>query len=215
MEPHGRDWFRLITLGKETLPDIAKTNQQGWCFVESVSEAGADIEVGLRRETYQTKTMGDRTQPAARPVGEGVYKIVLTDNQTRLVYALELPKEIGPAQQTFNISETGNYVISVKNPTKPTPKGAGFQSAERKADFSKHLQDNFRDRLFAPASPVDFLDYVGAELILISTYSESAEDVGASLNPKEEDASTAEVINNLKMRKSRHPLDPLLKGKLL
>ena len=214
LEPYGRDWFRLITFGKKSLPSIDETNQQGWCFVESVSKEGGDIEEGLRRETYETKTRGDRTQPAARPVGEGVYKIVLTENQTRIVYALELPEEMGPAQQTFNISETGNYIISVKNPDKPTPPGAGFRSAERKADFPKRLQETFKDRRFIPADPVDFLDHIGAELILISTGSESAEDIGVSLNPKDEDESTAEVINNLKMRKSRHPLDPLLKGEL-
>ena len=214
LEPYGRDWFRLITLGKKSLPSRDEANQQGWCFVESVSEDGGDIEEGLRRETYETKTRGDRTQPAARPVGEGLYKIVLTENQTRLVYALELPDEIGTAQQAFNISETGNYIVSVKNPDTPTPQGAGFQDAERKADFPKRLQKRFQDRRFIAVDPIDFLDYVGAELILISTDSESAEDIGVSLNPKEEDESTAEVINNLKMRKSRHPLDPLLKGKL-
>lgn len=212
--PHGREWFRLITLGKKYLPSLESDNQQGWCFIETVSDSAKELEEGLRREEYSTKTRGDRVQPAFRPVGEGVYKIIDTAGDTRLIYALELPQKLGPAQSTFKIEQTGNYVISVKNPEQPTPSGAGFQSSDRKADFPKKIQKIFGDRRFIAANPTKFLDYVGAELLLISTASENAEDVGASLNPQKEDESTSEAINKLRMRKTRHPLGPLLEGEL-
>ncbi len=111
-------------------------------------------------------------------------------------------------------AETGNYVISIKNPEKPTPPNAGFRQSDRKADFPQRLQDKFDNRRLIPADPANFLDYPSAEFILISTNSASAEAVGAELTPKEEDESSAEVINKLRMRKTRHPLEPLLEGQL-
>lgn len=214
LDVHGKSCFRLLTLGKKTLPELNDDNQQGWSFVEVVSDSAKDLEAGLREEVYETKTRGERHQPTARPVGEGVYKIIASGNETRLVYALELPHNIGPAQQELNIDQTGNYVISVKNPDKPTPAGQGFQQGDRKADFPKNLQEAFRDRRFIAVNPVDFLNYPGAEILLISTASEEAEDVGAELSPQSEDASTSEAINKLRMRKTRHPLEPLLEGEL-
>lgn len=215
MGPHGRQWFRLMTLGKKSLPDLGAENQQGWAFVETVSESAKDLEAGLRREEYETKTRGDRTQPAARPVGEGVYQLVVDqDGQTRLLYALELPKTVGPAQTELHISRTGNYVLSVKNPEQPSPPGAGFQSSDRRADLPQSLQSEFGDRKFIAVNPPDYLDYPGIELLLISTASKNAQDVGAELQPQDEDESTSEAINKLRMRKTRHPLEPLLEGEL-
>lgn len=211
MGPHGCQWFRLITLGKKSLPDLQADNQQGWCFIETVTDSAKDLESGLRREVYETKTRGDRTQPAVRPAGEGVYQLVMDkDGQTRLVYALELPHELGSAQQELNIDQTGNYAISVKNPEQPSPEGLGFQSRDRAANFPQELQDQFRDRTFMAANPPQFLDYVGAEFLLISTASEDAQDVGSQLHPQSEDETTSEAINKLRMRKTRHPLEPLL-----
>lgn len=212
--PHGRTWFRLIKVGKKTLPDPTETSQAFWCFVAAATESSQELESGLQRETYDTKTMGERVQPAARPVGEGVYKLVEYDDQTRLVYALELPKQLGEAQKAFNIRQTGNYAISVKNPAKGSPPGQGFQEPGRKADFPSSLTNLFSDRRFISLERAEFLDYVDAEILLISTYADSAEDVGATLNPQDEDEQTAEIINKLRMRKTRHPLEPLLTGEL-
>lgn len=215
LDVHGKDWFRLIALGKKRLPARDDDNQQGWGFVETVSDSAKDLEAGMRQEVYETKTRGQRTQPAVRPVGEGVYQLVVDqDGQTRLLYALELPKSLGPAQQELNIEQTGNYVISIKNPDKPSPAGLGFQQGDRQADFPKKLQAEFRDRKFIPANPPEFLDYVGAEILLISTHSKDAQALGGELHPQSEDETTSEAINKLRMRKTRHPLEPLLEGKL-
>jgi hypothetical protein len=215
MGSHGRQWFRLITLGKKSLPALSTDDQQGWAFVETVSDSAKDLEAGLRREEYETKTRGDRVQPAVRPVGEGVYQLVIDDDeQTRLLYALELPEAIGAAQRELGIRRTGNYVINVKNPEQPSPPGMGFQRRDRQADLPHSLQSQFGDRKFIAAYPPDYLDYPGMELLLISTASKTAQDVGAELNPQAESERTSEAINKLRMRKTRHPLEPLLEGKL-
>ncbi|MBE9047812.1 hypothetical protein IQ255_26025 [Pleurocapsales cyanobacterium LEGE 10410] len=52
--------------------------------METVTNDAKEIERGLRKDTYQIKTMGKRVQPAARPVGEGIYEIVRHCGNTNL-----------------------------------------------------------------------------------------------------------------------------------
>lgn len=211
LKPQGKQSYRLMVVGQKHLPNIGDRGQQTWGFVESVSDNAQEIEEGLRRKTYKTKTQGDREQPAARSVGEGVYDIVLHKDHTHLVYALELPEKPGEAQDALNIEEEGSYILQIKNPDKSSPKGAGLGD-EQKAEFPKDLQKRFENHRFISADPPEFLDYAGTEVLLISAAADVSKELGIELDPQDETESTAEILNDLRMRKSRHPIEPLLTG---
>jgi hypothetical protein len=75
-------------------------------------------------EEYETKTRGHRVNPAARPVGEGVYTLVRhhsgTRTDIRLVYKLEYPgphKKHEP-QDALNIEDQASYIIQVNDAVK-------------------------------------------------------------------------------------------------
>lgn len=213
LSPHGKSTYRLIAIGQKQLPDLDQKQSRRWGFVDSVKSSPKELEESLRQQTYSTKTRGERSLPAARPVGEGVYSLVQRDERTTfLAYALELPNSPDQAQSDFKIEPEASYVLSIKNPEKASPQGAGFNSSERKADFPKRLQEKFSDRRFIAASPPDFLDYEGAELILIGASDNVEDELGIELDAQQETESTAEIINDLRMRKSRHPIEPLLTG---
>jgi hypothetical protein len=114
LKPQGGP-FRLINVGRKRLPDI-EGHERLWGFVEKVAHSGKEIEEELQRETYETKTRGERVRPAARPAGEGVYALVRQGNKMHLVWALELPKKPGPVQKAFNIPEEASLAISIANP---------------------------------------------------------------------------------------------------
>lgn len=211
LKPHGKQSYRMMAIGQKHLPNISDRGQQAWGFVESVSDNPKKIEEGLREQHYRTKTRGERTQPAGRPVGEGVYDIVRHKDRTHLIYALELPEEPGEAQNELNIEPEGSYVLQIKNPDKSSPKGVGLRG-EQKADFPQHLQDRFENHRFISAAPPDFLDYEGAELLLIAASADISKELGIDLDPQEETEAKAEIFNDLRMRKSRHPIAPLMKG---
>lgn len=141
LAPHEKQSYRLIVIGKKRFPEIDSDNNN-WCFVESVSDNAREIEQGLRRETYSTKTLGERLQPAARPVGEGIYEIIKHRGHTNLIYALELPEELGKAQKDLGIKTEASYIITIKNPEAASPNGMGLP-AEEKADLPEHLQNRF------------------------------------------------------------------------
>ena len=211
LAPHGKQSYRLIVIGKKRFPEVEGSNNNNWCFVNSVSQDAKKIEQELRAQTYSTKTLGERLQPAARPVGEGIYEIVKHRNHTNLIYALELPEDLGEAQKALGIKTEASYIITIKNPQNSSPKGMGL-SKEEKADLPEHLQNRFEQRRFVPAEPPEFLDYPGVELILIGASSDIAAELGIELDPATETENTAEILNDLRMRKSRHPIEPLFTG---
>ena len=210
LAPHGKQSYRLIIIGKKRLPEI-EGNNNNWCFVKSVAKNALEIEKELRAETYSTKTLGERFQPAARPVGEGIYEIVKHGNNTNLIYVLELPEDLGEAQRALGIKTEASYIITIKNPEGSSPNGMGLPAKE-KADLPEDLQNRFERRRFVPAEPPEFLDYPGVELILIGASADIKAELGVELDPATETEDTAEILNDLKMRKSRHPIEPLFTG---
>jgi len=211
LSPHGKQVYRLIAIGRKELPEISE-GERNWGFVEKVSGDPHDIEQELRREAYPTKTRGERVQPSARPAGEGVYALVRHGNHTHLAYALELPESLGEVQQELNIEKEASYIVSIKNPEKPSPPGAGL-GEELKTEYPQQLQEKFRGRRFLPADPPELLDYPGAEVLFIGASEDVSEELGLELNPQHETERTAEIFSDLRLAKSEHKLEPLFKGK--
>jgi hypothetical protein len=211
LSPEGKQRHRLIVLGQKRLPKIRDGGDRVWGYVDMVERDPRKIEDELDRQTYRTKTRGQRVRPEARPAGEGVYAIVRHEDHTHLAYELELPTRPGEVQEELEIEPEASYIISIKNPDAPSPPGVGLRG-ERKVDFPRRLQEQFRGRRFADADPPELLDYEGAEVLLIGAEEDVSEDLGIQLNPERETAETAQIFTKLKLEKGEHPTEPLTKG---
>lgn len=209
LRPTGGSRVRLCVAGRKRLPDV-DGHERVWGFVDMVTDDERKIERELREEHYDTKTRGEQEQPAARPAGEGVYVISLEDGQMHLSYELELPKKSGEVQRTFKIAPMASFALSVKNPEKGQPKGAGL-GPKQKADYPKRLQEEFRGRRFA-REDVELLNYEGAEFILVGARRNPGAEYGIELDAKEENYESSDVKRRMRMAKSRHPIEPLVKG---
>lgn len=212
---------RLIILPRKKLPE-AKKHARYWGFVKKVSKKIEEIDEQLSEEVYGTKTRGERHLEGARPAGEGVYALVKKGDHTHFAYVLEMPHDIGEVQQAFNIKHEGTFICTVKNPEQPSTYGAGLKG-EQKAHFPKELEDRFKgitkELKFAPVDPPEFLDYEGAEIILIGV----TEDIKAELHEagkeleKTEEKDEKKVSENklyeeLHLSKKEHPPQPLMRG---
>lgn len=212
LSPHGKTEYRLAIIGREELPDPeAGGRQRYWGFVTGVERDPKTIVRELGPEEYETETRGERHQPAARPAGEGVYRVLRHGDHTHLVYALELPESPGEVQRDLGIEEEASYILSIKNPETPSPARAGLPES-REAEFPKRLQEVFRGRKFSEADPPDFLGYAGCEFVLIGASGDVRKELGLELEPQEEEVSTAEVFNDLRAERSKQPVEPLLEG---
>jgi hypothetical protein len=210
LKPEGKRTYRLMILGRKHLPDVP-AHERVWGFVDMVRDSPKDLEEELQERTYQTKTRGERTVPAARPAGEGRYAVVQADGQMHLVYALELPQDPGKVQKDLKIASEASFALSIKNPEKGQPKAAGLRP-EEKAEYPQEKQDVFRERRFAREDP-ELLDYEGTEFVLVGARENPEEGYGLDLEPEQEDARTADMLKDLRIAKSRHPVEPLFEGK--
>lgn len=213
LAPSGKNTYRRVLVGRQRLPDPSrKGRQRMWGFVDLVRDRPEAVVEHLREEAYETKTRGERHQPAARPAGEGVYGLSLHGDHTHLVYALELPRDRGEVQTDLQIEDEASYVVTVRNPDTPAPRGAGLPHHER-PHYPKHLRSLFRGRKFAETDPPELLDHEGTEIILVAAAEDVHDELGIDLNPEEEDAQSAEIFRELRVRKSERPVAPLLEGR--
>ncbi len=142
-----------------------------------------------------------------RPAGEGRYALVEHEDHTHLAYALELPERPGPVQEALQIKEEASYIISVKNPERPSPLGL-----EEKPRYPRQLLDVFGGRKFVPVSPPNLLDYENAEIVMIGASEDAEQELGIRLDPKKETGNTADIFRELKLERQKHPVAPLFKG---
>ena len=209
LRPHGKALFRLITIARKRLPDIGE-HERTWGFVDMIAHSAREIEQALRERKYQTKTRGERTLPAARPAGEGIYAIVRARNKLFLAYVLELPAKPGEVQIELKIPPQGSFALSIKNPESPSRPGVGLRD-DQEAHYPKARQREFRGRRFA-TEDVGLLDFEGAEFVLVGARLDPEQELQIDLPAEHETQSTADIIRQLHIDRRRHPIEPLLRG---
>jgi hypothetical protein len=209
LKPQSGAAFRLGVLGRKRLPD-ADRHERIWGFIDKVAKSGSAVEAEFKEHHYGTKTRGERTVRAVRPAGEGVYALLRRGRNLHLTYELELPERPGEVQEEFNIEQQGAYILSIANPEKPAPPGAGLPESEA-AHYPKSLQREFRGRHFASDDP-HLLDYEGAEFILIGARTDPERAYDIDIETEHETAATADIFRRLKMSRREHPLEPLWQG---
>ena len=149
--------------------------------------------------------------PAARPAGEGVYALVREGSRMHLAWALELPKKPGPVQRAFNVPEEASLAISIANPEKRGGPRTAQLSEGQQAHYPKSLQKEFHGRKFATEDP-RLLDYEGAQVIFIGAREDPERAYHIDLQPEQESEGSADIFRQLRFAKSRHPVEPLLRG---
>ncbi|KAI3407847.1 uncharacterized protein J3R85_020701 [Psidium guajava] len=211
--------LRLIVMGKKSLPDPNQRSRPYWGFVEMVTTKIDDVKSALKAEEYDTSTRGHHHKAAARPFGEGVYRILRHKSpgkkaHTHLIYKLELPPEDEKQepQESLNVEREGSFLIQIKNPDQHGAGPSQFRGlqSKRKAVFPAHLQGQFGQRGYIPADPPDFLNYEGCELLLISASDDIEEELGLELKGEGEGDPLCSDL--LQMFGETAPTDPLLRG---
>jgi len=207
LHPKGEKRYRLLLLGKKKLPDIKK-HEKYWATVDIVTADSTELLDALKAHTYRTKTHGKRVQPEASPCGEGIYCIAKTSRQTYLVYHLELPEKRGEVQEDLAMEREASYVLSIKN-----QKILGTQS-DSIANLPKKLQEKLSNLHFVPVDPTEFLNYPGAELLLIGTRVKAKDTLGISL-PSRLNDDAQDLFKNSKLGTNNHVVRALFKREWL
>jgi hypothetical protein len=114
---------RLLAVPKKELPQ--STSHRFMAFVDEPNMSYSKLVEGfLAPGKHETKTAGERHVPSATPVGEGVYAITSTGNESHLAYISSLPQSKDNLHKTLGFHEKGSFLISTKNPKRPGPASA-------------------------------------------------------------------------------------------
>jgi len=153
---------RIISLPKKVFP--ASRRDQFLCFVTAADSSFEAIQKEhLKSNDYETKTMGTRHTPAAKPIAEGIYAITRTGRESHLAYILTIPEELGQLQRDLGLSSRGAFVTSVRNPDANVPAGT---APPEKAEYPQGMKDDFRALRWAALQPAH-LDFVNTQFLLI------------------------------------------------
>lgn len=215
LTPDEKKEFRLAVIGHKRLPAPSKKGRRRfWGFVDMVTNDPEAMAEELKSPDLGEGLPASKRIPAARPVGEGVYRIIRHEDHTHLVYALEEPREPGVAQDIFNVEEQASYILAIKNPKQGGSSRVGL-SKEEEAEYPENLQKTFHGEDFGPAEPPDFLDYEGTQFVLISASANISKDLGITLNPDQEQEHSLAVFKELDLEKNTKRVKPLFEGKLV
>ncbi len=204
--------YRLFVIGRKQLPRLVNgqdPDRRNWAVIVSVSDDPGDLRRELAAYEYETRTRGRRFVPGANPLGEGRYQLVRHRDHSELVYALELPRHVGPAQRELEIHQEASYIVAVKNPEIATP---GRPSTKYPPAYPERLRRKFGRHRWIDAEP-DLLDYENTQLLLLAAHREEVEDeLGVQIDTEDERLSTAEVCRELRVSCERNKVTPLLQG---
>jgi hypothetical protein len=207
---------RVFLIGQKQLPEIAEgtpnSEDRNWALNVLTSSNPSKIREEFLPAEYQTETRGTRRMAAAVPAGEGKYSIVQHEGHSELAYILELPEKPGLTQREFQIKKEASYIISVKNPDIQVPGYRAF--LKKKPNYPNSLKEKFGNRRWIKVDDPNLLDYENSQLLLIGARKKDVEEeLGIDLDEEKESVSTAELFNELRIKKEHVPLKPLFKGK--
>lgn len=135
-----------------------------------------------------------------------------------LSFVLELPKEIGEAQEELGIAKEASYIITVINPKIPK-REEYLPTTEDAPQYPESVLDDFNnDENFVPLSRnLRFIDYQNAQIILIGAREGKdilTQELGITIENESENDRSADIFTRLRMRKDQVPIKPLIEGKL-
>ena len=209
-----RKVFRLFVVGRKKLPEVTKGEQaatrQSWALNVRTSSSAEDIRRELLPVEYSTETRGERFTGGVKPVGEGKYQLLRHDGHTEIAYVLELPKELGPAQEEFRIEEQASFIASVKNPDITAP---GAPAPRQQPQYPARLREKFGRRRWIDVEDPGLLDYENAQLLLMGAHAGAVEEeLGIQIQEEDEWLSSADVCRQLRLSCDRARVKPLLTG---
>lgn len=162
LKPELNENYIIIRIGRKRLPE----EEIFFSFIEKVCHSASEVKNLFSKESYKTSTDEIHEINAAQCVAEGKYLLIDHDDHAHLCFQLDNFEKDSDLLKEFHLKEAADYLISVKNPKKHTPKGVGLPASE-KAIYPEELQNYFSNYRFIPLKSPEFLNYEGAEFLII------------------------------------------------
>ncbi|KAK9473820.1 uncharacterized protein V1510DRAFT_322565 [Dipodascopsis tothii] len=157
---------RLLLVPRKT---FAGAGGRLLALVQEPAATVAEVRAHLAASTYETKSLGERHLPPARPICEGVYVLSRTAQgaaRTELSYKITVPAQPSAVERDFAIEHAGRFVVSARNPLNEPP--AGMAMAMPAPHYPSALQDKFNNHRWTALTP-EHLGYKNTQVLFIAT----------------------------------------------
>lgn len=211
LNPAGRRQYRVAMLGKKKPRRRRPESPNMWGIVRRIAATPEQIEIEIDARNYHTKSRHERQLKAPRPVGHGLYHIVQRQDDTHLVYSLDVP--LKPSEfvpKNFAIAPEADYILKIKNPDRPFPPGFGIEQQE--VQYPRQLQKFFENKPFLTGDPTELLSYEGTGLLLTSVDAVMAEETDTQERYDDESQTPQNFIDDLRQEKTQYRIEPLFAG---
>lgn len=157
---------RLAEVGRKRLPRDGDGGEQSpnWGHVRRVVEDADELDDVLGEWSYETATQGERHQSATVVAAVGRWSLERAGSSTYLQLDLEPQSENDLLLEQLGVAPTLRFAMNVKN---PRARGDAGLDEEDRAEYPQALQRIFDGNRWAAADPVELLDHVGAEFVLV------------------------------------------------
>ncbi len=111
----------------------------------------------------------------------------------------------GDVRTAFHMQQEANYILAVRNPEITPSESTGLAQATN-VEYPEVLQQRFRHRGFCEADPPEFLDYQGAQFLLVDPLAQIASELGIEIDTAQEAQAAADIFRNLRLEALQHPV---------
>lgn len=176
LKPQTREKFRVLMLTRKAQGVEPDPRQPIWGTVECIEYLQRKIDNPWQQALLFPEDEQPLSLPEALPVARGRYDIVRHKEIHHLVYAVDNENQALSFTERFCFSLKGCYAIQIKNPdTKLTVALHGDN--HRRVRYPEHLQQRFKQRPFISKEAHEYLDYTGAEFLMIATHQKFKHEV--------------------------------------
>lgn len=213
-----RPHYRVLTIPSEHMPSSTDKEERSLAtYVERVSSDFGPIELVINGEHFTPKDAKPHLLAQAKQLADGKYCLLFHNEVIHFAYLLEHPLHYKEFQFAFDLANYNHYLLAIENPLSPRLRTTIVPS--KKAHFPKPLQALFGNIPLMPMSELTFLNYEGAELLLIEEKAIPDEKVLKHLpfRLKEHFATfpRQKVHRVLEQEKSLSPPTPLVEERLV
>jgi hypothetical protein len=211
LNPVWQRQYRVMMLGKKKPRRRRPESPNMWGVVRRMAANPEQIEIEIDAKGYHTKTRRERQLKAPRLVGHGLYRILRRQDDTHLVYSLQMPRKQSEfVPRDFEIAPEADYVLKIKNPDRPFPPGFGLE--EQQVQYPRPLQMLFEDRHFSKADPPELLNYEGTGVLLTAADAASTDQDDEETCFNGDGLSAQDFMADLRREKMQCRLEPLFAG---
>jgi hypothetical protein len=210
MHPFDSKYYRLIQLDSSKLPTESDHFNMVTGIVKKAAEKNTVILKELSEKSELVYGSSQVKKSACRPCGEGIYTIKMVNNQSHIIYAIEMPHLDGKIKKSLQINDEGDFTLGIYNPYYEShPENLLM---EHQVTLPEEIKAKLKTERIVYNDTVTLLNYENIKIALFKNPVEKEDRVTQEVQSLVKNVKMADIFEDLKLQKEKFPITPFIKG---